>query len=143
MTTAYRVREADGATLRIQADTIAEAREVAEGWLREAADEEERTTQWIDGYRGALSGDDPEPGDEEAITVQVDPEEPDCTGRAGHMWGEVAGSLQGHGGGVWYSEACAVCMLRRDTDTWAQRDDTGEQGLRSVTYRRTEEAGAD
>ena len=33
------------------------------------------------------------------------------------------------------TEVCAQCGRYRVTDTWAQCRDTGEQGLRSVTYR--------
>ena len=132
---AYLVR-ADGAEERIGAATLDEARALAEEWLREGivdAVETDLRTSWAD---GTLTDPD---GEIEQLSVQVDPEEPGCTERTGHQWAQVKGSLWGHGGGVEYTELCGRCLLLRDTDTWAQRPDTGEQGLRSVTYRRTEE----
>ena len=42
--------------------------------------------------------------------------------------------MQGHGGGVIIREVCAHCGAYQVTDTWAERSDTGEQGLRSVKY---------
>lgn len=80
----------------------------------------------------------------ETITVSVDPLEPECDDEEGHDWQSphsVLGGLesnpgvQGHGGGVIIREVCACCGAYRITDTWAQRPDTGEQGLRSVEYR--------
>jgi len=35
---------------------------------------------------------------------------------------------------VRYREVCAHCGAYRDTDTWAQDPETGEQGLTSITY---------
>jgi len=77
-------------------------------------------------------------------TVQSDEDEPDCESDAGvHDWQspiELVGGIKenpgvwGHGGGVIITEVCMCCGCKRTTDTWAQRPDTGEQGLTSVSY---------
>lgn len=83
-----------------------------------------------------------ETGEEASDTVTLEPDEPECT-EGEHDWQsphELLGGLrenpgvQGHGGGVVIDEACLHCGCRRTTDTWAQRPDTGEQGLTSVEY---------
>lgn len=86
------------------------------------------------------------------VTFAVDPDEPNCdegSDRDGHDWQspyEVLGGLRenpgvwGHGAGLRYSRVCSCCGTYRDTDTWAQRRDTGEQGLTSVRYREADEA---
>jgi len=77
-------------------------------------------------------------------TVTIDPPEPACTtpGRAGHDWQaphDLVGGLEqnpgvfGNGGGVIVHQVCD-CGVWRIRDTWAQRNDTGEQGLDSVRY---------
>lgn len=83
-------------------------------------------------------------GEEDGATVQVDPEEPDCSSDTGyHDWQSphalVGGceenpGVHGHGGGVIISEVCMHCGCGRTTDTWAQNRETGEQGLESVEY---------
>lgn len=65
--------------------------------------------------------------------VPIDPSEPDCTERA-HDWRDAV--VRGHGGGVILRYRCAHCGLARIVDTWAQRPDTGVQGLTSVHYER-------
>jgi hypothetical protein len=42
--------------------------------------------------------------------------------------------VQGHGGGVTIHRVCAHCGCLRIYDSWAQRRDTGEQGLASTSY---------
>lgn len=80
---------------------------------------------------------------EEVVTTQVEEDEPECT-RPAHAWHsphEIVGGCESNpgvwasGGGVAIHEVCRHCGCARITDTWAQRPDTGEQGLRSVTYR--------
>jgi hypothetical protein len=66
-----------------------------------------------------------------------DPSEPECEGDE-HDWTDT-GDVQAHGGGVTYNECCPHCAWVRSTDTWAQRPDTGEQGLTSVSYTREED----
>lgn len=80
----------------------------------------------------------------ETVTVTIDPEAPPCDDDSpDHDWQspiEIVGGIVenpgvwGHGGGVTITECCMRCGCRRVTDTWAQRGDTGEQGLRSVEY---------
>ena len=69
-------------------------------------------------------------------TVQIDPVEPDCT-ESEHSWED--GQPHGHGGGVIYVDTCRYCGLKRQTDTWAHRSDTGEEGLTEVQYNRERE----
>ena len=84
------------------------------------------STIWIDGY---LSG----PGMyREMITVAIDPEEPDCADGEVHRWGDER--VSGSGGGVCITEVCGHCACKKIIDTWAQRPDTGEQGLHSLAY---------
>lgn len=72
----------------------------------------------------------------------VEPDEPECS-EDEHDWRsphDVVGGVEenpgvhGHGGGVVIHEVCRHCGCHKITDTWAQRMDTGEQGLTSVTY---------
>ena len=79
---------------------------------------------------------------EEIVTIVIDPDEPACDEHA-HDWTsphDIVGGLKenpgvwGHGGGVVITEVCAHCGCQRTTNTWAQRHDTGEQGLTSVSY---------
>ena len=95
-------------------------------------------TIWID-VRVVCDETDEEGSD----TVQIDAPEPTCEGGDAHEWQsphEVVGGVEenpgvhGHGGGVIVRAVCAHCGIYRVTDTWAQRRDTGEQGLDSVAY---------
>lgn len=133
----YTLSDGDGVET-ITALDDADAREQAEAWARSGDWDTSNGTVWID-----VRIED-EDGDSERITVAIDPEEPACSGRGvDHDWQsphEVVGGLQenpgvrGHGGGVIVREVCATCGAYKVTDTWAQRSDTGEQGLRSVSY---------
>lgn len=85
----------------------------------------------------------------ECVTVTIEPIEPECAGEHDHDWRSpysVLGGIKenpgvwGHGGGVILREVCAHCGRYRITDTWAQRKDTGEQGLESVKYEDADEA---
>lgn len=74
----------------------------------------------------------------------VDPDEPDCICTAiRHDWRSWLALVGGdrrnpgvfaHGGGVEIHEVCRQCGIERITDTWATDPQTGEQGLRSVSY---------
>lgn len=81
--------------------------------------------------------------EEGSATVVCHQPEPDCADGHGHDWRaplEIVGGIAdnpgvwGHGGGVKIHEVCSHCGAHRHTDTWAQRPDTGEQGLTSVSY---------
>jgi len=99
-------------------------------------------TIWID-VRVWQLDDDGERINEDMHTITIDPPEPECTSEDGHDWTspyELLGGLKenpgvfGHGGGAIVKEVCRHCGCLRTTDTWAQRMDTGEQGLTSVEY---------
>ena len=101
-------------------------------------------TCWIDVYVTPVGDDGEAITDErERITITLDAEEPECEDGQEHDWrspysllGGVKGDpgVWGHGGGVLIKEVCAHCGRYKVTDTWAQRPDTGEQGLDSVEY---------
>jgi hypothetical protein len=85
----------------------------------------------------------------ERITITLDAEEPECKDGEDHDWRSpysVLGGIKenpgvwGHGGGVAIKEVCAHCGKYKITDTWAQRSDTGEQGLRSERYEDPDDA---
>ena len=131
------------ADIEITAETAEEAaREYVDGGEWENSSE----TWWIDIECTPLGDDgefDPYTVESETVTIEVEPEEPECT-EADHDWCsplEVVGGIEsnpgawGHGGGVKITEVCRHCGAYRITDTWAQRPDTGEQGLRSIEYR--------
>ena len=125
-------------------DTI-EARSSAEA-LDAARDGVDRTN--YDGVDGTLYIDIRvvcvQTGERDWDTVILSPEEPPCISAQEHDWRSpysVLGGLKenpgvwGHGGGVIITAICAHCGRYRVTDTWAQRPDTGEQGLTEVEYR--------
>lgn len=102
-------------------------------------DEEPRGNVYVEWH--AVNRDDPD--DHASREYTLEQPEPECTHADGHDWqspielvGGVAENpgVHGHGGGVIITECCMHCGCRRVTDTWAQRRDTGEQGLREVTY---------
>jgi len=91
-------------------------------------------------------------GERDMITVVLDPDGPDCEAGHEHDWQnphEVLGGLTenpgacGKGAGLVIEEVCAHCGAYRTVDTWAQRSDTGEQGLESVAYRQADEISLD
>lgn len=105
-----------------------------------------KSTDWFDVRTWLLGldedGDEVEVG-EAYVTVRIDPDEPRCIEGEEHDWQsplEVVGGIEenpgviGHGGGVICKRVCAKCGRYRLTDSWAQRSDTGEQGLDSVEY---------
>jgi hypothetical protein len=130
----YKCTDGSVAAEEIEASSPEEAAREWVEWNDFASGE---STQWIE---VKVEDDD---GYVEEVTVQLDPDEPECSCKDGHDWQSphsVLGGLEenpgvrGHGGGVIMTEVCAHCGRYRETDTWAQRPDTGEQGLRSVTY---------
>lgn len=132
----------------IEAETPeAAAREfVDQGDYEDGSDQ----TQWIDIRVRETCGDGEPDEDAEAelCTVTLDPPEPDCAEGEDHDWCspiELVGGCEenpgvhGHGGGVTIHSVCRHCGAHRHTDTWAQRPDTGEQGLESVRYEPADE----
>lgn len=126
----YRIVDsASGAGHDLVAMTDEEAEGQAREWLEEGY-EPQSETFWADGRLYQIHPD----GREEhidTITIRVDPEEPECS-EDEHNYRQTG--VHGHGGGVIVTEACEHCGVTRRTNTWAQRPDTGEQGLRSVSY---------
>lgn len=134
--------------IEIEADSAeGAAREYVAGgdWTADGEARAARRTIWIDVYVWSADGDRL---DAERIGVTLDPPEPECDDRPDHDWQspyELLGGMeensgvQGHGGGVVITEVCTHCGAYRITDTWAQRPDTGEQGLTSVEYRPDDE----
>lgn len=79
----------------------------------------------------------------ESHTITIEPDEPDCIDGNQHVWKSplslVGGckenpGVYGHGGGVIITECCMLCGCKKQTDTWAQNPENGEQGLTSVEY---------
>ncbi len=133
----------DGGTYPLEAstldDAIAEAVEsTRSAHLDDMIAEPTSATVWRDvnvGHPGVDSDDI------SSKTVKIDPVEPKCKCRHGHDW--VQFSVVGNGGGVICHDRCSWCGVVMITDTWAQRPDTGEQGLRSVSYPNLDDYQAD
>ena len=74
----------------------------------------------------------------------MEPTPPECLDTAdSHEWAspiEIVGGIKenpgvhGKGGGVVIHEVCQRCGAHRHTDTWATDRETGEEGLRSLSY---------
>jgi hypothetical protein len=130
--------KAEGAEETITATSLADARTQAVEWAREGDYiDEGQETIWVD---VRVDGAD---GSHDTVTVAIDPEEPECSDENGHEWAapvDIVGGCKespgvyGHAGGVTISEVCVHCGCRKLIDTWAQRRDTGEEGLKSLRY---------
>ncbi len=130
----------------IEADTLEAAVDELRDWMLSADFDTSSGPVYYDAdlYEVGIDAD----GDEttELVhreTMEFEQDEPNCTHDGGHDWQspyEIVGGIKenpgvwGHGGGVIINECCMHCGCKRTTDTWAQRMDTGEQGLREVTY---------
>ena len=135
---AYEVRDDQGDVTEIRALDDSDAEVKATEFVREG-DYGDSTTKtfWVDAsYRVKPDKDEEDDNlDWINITVTFDPKEPACEdvdGDSEHAW--VDGEPRGSGGGAMGTDWCARCGLRRHWDTWAQRMDTGEQGLSSIEY---------
>lgn len=122
----------------ITADSAEEALDQARNNVDRANYDDADGTLWID-----VRVVNPVTGEEATDTVTLEPDVPTCADGHDHDWQSpysVVGGIEdnpgvwGHGGGVIIREVCAHCGTYRVTDTWAQRMDTGEQGLTSVAY---------
>jgi hypothetical protein len=132
----WRLCEAGRWYTAVQASNCAAALAEARGNV-DASNYDVTETIWIDVAVHCIETDE-----SDEATVVLHPAEPKCS-HAGHDWQspyEIVGGLEcnpgvwGHGGGVKVEEVCMHCGCARLTDTWAQRPDTGEQGLTSTTY---------
>jgi hypothetical protein len=122
----------------ITADSAEEALEEARSNVDRSNYSESTGTLYIN-----VRVDCEETGESDSATVTLDEDEPSCAKGYEHDWRspiELVGGckenpgVHGHGGGVIITEVCCICSCKRVTDTWAQNPDTGEQGLRSVSY---------
>ncbi len=102
----------------------------------------ETSTIWVKAH---LFWND-EDGEEEfveTIKVEIHPSEPKCVSKQdAHDFQSPSflGGLSenpgvwGSGGGVIKTECCMKCGCAKRTNTWAQDNSDGEQGLTSITY---------
>ena len=89
-------------------------------------------------------------GEESTEEHTEEPTPPECLdGTDSHKWAspiEIVGGIEespgvhGKGGGVVIHEVCRRCGAHRHTDTWATDRETGEEGLRSLSYAEPDEA---
>jgi hypothetical protein len=129
------------AEIEIEADS---AQDAAQEYVDDGDWGDDAKTFWVDVHVSPLdAAGEPDEDRHECITVTVNPDEPDCTHEAGHAWAQpyaLLGGLKenpgvvGSGGGVRGRDVCLLCGLAKNWDSWAQRPDTGEQGLDSVEY---------
>jgi len=121
----------------VTADSSEEALDAARENCDRSNYSDSKGTLWID-----VKAVCDETGEEDEDTVTLYEGKPDCS-ESEHDWQqshELFGGCKqnpgvwGHGGGVVIHEVCAHCGCKKVTDTWAQRPDTGEQGLMSVSY---------
>lgn len=135
---------ADDGNAEVHFPDASSGREAAEEYVAEGDWGERTKTSWVRVYawRGER-GTDLAEETRETHTIEIEPDEPECSHDDGHDWQspvEIVGGIEsnpgvrGHGGGVVVDECCVRCGCRRTTDTWAQDRDTGEQGLTSVEY---------
>lgn len=134
----WELREGGFAYDTVTANSVEEALEIARGNVDRSNYSECEGTIWID-VRITCE----ETGERESSSVTLEPDEPSCAKGEEHDWcspHDLVGGLEenpgvhGHGGGVIITEVCRHCACKRVTDTWAPNPDTGEQGLRSVSY---------
>lgn len=140
----YLLIEDSGAEIEIYAGSLAEAEQEAIEWAEEGSYDEAALPVWVDVRIYDLASDDRADA-VSTVTARIDPPEPACPGHTEHDWQSphrIVGGLRespgvwGHGGGVTIQKVCVRCGAGRHIDTWAQRRDTGEQGLEAVTYER-------
>lgn len=135
----------DGVNEEIEAEDDKDARRQAREWARDGDWDLSGGTLWIEVsiQRFVESEDGENWEDVDDVTITIEPPEPKCSDKRGHDWQSphsLLGGLEenpgvwGHGGGVIINEVCVRCGCGKTTDTWAQRPDTGEQGLHSVSY---------
>lgn len=132
-----------GGSEECEADSLAAAVVAAREWAQDGDWDTSGGTVYCDVRVTRLDEDGDATDETDSVSVGIDRPEPSCYGDGSHDWQaphEIVGGIAenpgvwGHGGGVTISECCMRCGCRRYTDTWAQRPDTGEQGLREVTY---------
>ena len=130
----YQLRYEEGVTEEIGRRTYASARRIARERVLACDYGDQTSTIWVDVHierrvgRGAAA----EWKRVETLTIAVQPPEPRCTQRTGHVWRE--GRIRGDGGGVACTDTCERCGLEREDTTWATRPDDGTQGHAAIRY---------
>ena len=141
--TTWGARDSGGGEIEVECDT---AQEAAQEFVDGGEWGENKETFWVNvrvwrngvNARGAIVA-----VDEETITIEVAPIEPECSHEDGHDWQSphsiVGGckenpGVYGSGGGVIITQVCMHCGCGQHTDTWAQNSENGQQGLTSVKY---------
>ena len=140
----YEMTDECGGEETITAESDKDAITQTEEWLRGGDYDTTEGTVYVHGHvRRADLAECIEGVSSIPVSVVIQPDEPDCTAPE-HDWQSpeevVHGckenpGVYGHGGGVIITEVCRYCGTYRVTDTWAQDEYTGEQGLHSVAYR--------
>jgi hypothetical protein len=135
----YTLREESGFAVQIEAETLKEAKQAARDWAEGGDYGEIDSTIWCD-----VDVLDEDGECLVTVTVEIDPDAPKCVDRTtDHDWRAphalVGGSTDNpgvwaNGGGRRINEACIKCGCGKRINTWAQRPDTGEQGLTSTSY---------
>lgn len=152
----YVLRDMDGAEKAIQAEGLRDAKDQAKDWVQGGSYGDIESTIWVD-VDICEQEEDGSLITVATVTVAIDPEEPPCLPDeederlaafpidAGekHRWRTphriVGGSKEnpgvwGHAGGTMGVSVCTRCGCGKHWDGWAQRPDTGEQGLDSVSF---------
>jgi len=139
---------ADDGNCEVYYDWASSGREAAEAYVSDGDWGDIQTTTWVrvrvwrSGYAVVDGAAVAVRLDEATHSVELAPDQPDCGSGHDHDWMSPSflGGLDerpgvwGHGGGVIVREVCAHCGAYRTTDTWAQDQTTGRQGLTSVSY---------
>lgn len=149
--TTYFLSDRYGSREEFQAPNDDVAVEVAERLLADWFRYEDRSrTMWLHASLHRLTGvgeDADEDADDDGwvdlggITVTLDPVEPPCTDERGHYYDH--GDVWGSGGGVAWTDTCRRCGLQYHRNTWAQDNETGQQGLTEERYEVAERWTAD
>ncbi len=136
-TISYHAYFDDGGDRAVEAaDMRAAIREVRGSVFRSDYDfddfDEYGQTLWVDAR--IVETIDGEETSVREITIQLDPDEPDCDDPKGHAWNDAG--PYGCGGGVRFEGRCPFCDWVRHHKTWAQRPDNGTEGYTTTEYRR-------
>jgi len=116
-----------GDTRDLQAETLPDALQEAEAWIREAyCGNEEAVTFWVDAT--VTDRED----EKHRIVVQIDPPEPDCV-EDEHEW--LEGAVFGNGGGLGSVSVCVYCGTEKHWSSGRSRTDTGQGRYTTVEYR--------
>jgi hypothetical protein len=132
--TTYTYREPSGYDEEFEAGDDAQATARARELLRDGDYGEITKTTRIEANIIPWDGDAADTDHSWRVTVDLEPDPPDCADGGGvHEWQD--GTVYGSGGGVAWTDTCALCGLTRTTDTWDHDPQTGEV-METVRYER-------